>query len=657
MFKVLSVYLFIAYVPPCLAEIDYADLSKLEPISSEYRTLNYDQRIKWLNNKLNTSLSDLEKYRIERILFQEQHFNRNHKEAAETCDRSKPLREDFLYREMCAISTFSQYKDVVQVLLQVIHDAQQSNNLTAATQVLINLAWRQSQNGDIAAAFDSYELALAIAPESNIELLNTAMMDSATNYIVHGDTDYIRKGIGLLDKIRQQSQSALKQLPKGEVNPVFNDNILLTNFNTGIAYALHLYEYDQALVFFDRINTIDSPYLISSLSFSAMAASELRQYERAKAYVNQIGSEIDPDPLVEHYLKCYRQLAIRHWDKNEELSACLTLFDDTTIEVQLDVYKRLANIEQPSIQLAGLKLLKKLFIEKLEPQLRARGSKAASNTELKRLQRESDLKTVVLQQQEELQQEREATHANRQMLFISLFVILLAFVFLIKSQLKQKKRLAEQFEQMSISDPLTKLGNRRFVERQIDRELAYVSRAHKNNENIALGIFLFDIDHFKKINDTYGHNAGDEVLVEISKRISKATRDTDILARWGGEEFLYVARVDNNERIYHLSQRILASINAHEFIISGHPPIKVTCTLGVVKYPFIDTDNIELWTRLISLADAALYYGKQAQRNCWVMINSENISKKEEIDMVLKSTLDQAIEKGLISLQTSFESN
>jgi two-component system, cell cycle response regulator len=230
-----------------------------------------------------------------------------------------------------------------------------------------------------------------------------------------------------------------------------------------------------------------------------------------------------------------------------------------------------------------------------------------------------------------------------------------SLIILIISQLRQKKKLAEQFEKMSIRDPLTKLGDRRFLQQNIGRELAYINRIRNNDKDAALGVYLFDIAHFKSINDTYGHKAGDEVLVEISQRIAIATRETDLLARWGGEEFIYLARVDNDARVYQLAERVLSAVNGKEFIVSDHPPIKVTCTLGVVKYPFIDTDNSELWDRLISMADAALYYGKQKQRNCWVVINNENIHQKEDIDTILQNSLEQAVEKSMISIKTSFD--
>jgi len=637
------------------ASLLFDDIRKLPPFPDSFYELPFEKRVDWLEAKLDKDPSQAEKYRLIRYLFFELYYDNQIDKSRSVCNENQPLREDYYYREICLMATFLEFDELLPHMLELIHDAKQDekNNVTAV--LLTDLAWRQSQHGDIAGAYQSYETALALAPSDDVELLNTIMMDTATNYIVHGDDNYIEKGIALLAKVREQSKQELEKEQDPQKQFILKDSIELTNFNTGIAYTLHLLQYDKALSFFDRVNNLDGNYTLSALSFSSLAAAELGQFDRSRAYIKKVADKQDPSPIIDNYLVCYRQLAARHWDQTQSVKNCLKLDPETTVEVQLDVYKRLSEFNDPDIKLEGLQSLKRLFVNKLEPQLRGRGSQAASNTELQRLQRESDLKTVVLEQQEALQKERDATHASQQKLFIALMVILISFILLVASQLRQKKKLAEQYQRMSIRDSLTKLGNRRYLEQQIERELAYVRRVIQAQQQAALGIYIFDIDHFKSINDTYGHQAGDEVLLEMSRRISEATRDTDILVRWGGEEFVYVARLDNNERTFQLAERILTTINGRPFQISNYDPIKVTCTIGVVKYPFIDIEHIDLWTRLISLADAALYYGKMMHRNCWVVINNESIDNKEQIEDILSKPLQQAIEEKLVTVTSSFK--
>ncbi|MBD8527817.1 tetratricopeptide repeat-containing diguanylate cyclase [Pseudomarimonas arenosa] len=648
----------IAFATPLRAEISYAEFRSLPALPELYEELDDPARLAWLQAELARASSAVEIYRLKRVLFNELYYADKRQEAARICAESEPLREDIFYRQRCILSRSEKVEESIPLIAQLVHEARQLGNHSAAAEILTDLAWEQSQQGDISAAFESYETALTLAPPDDTELLSTIMMDTATNYIVNGDEAYVRKGIDLLRRSREQSERALNNPRDTSDKSILQDNILLAYFNTGIAYTLHLHDYAKALHNFDQVNDSENDYRSSSLTFSALAAAELGDFERARAYLRRAQAEkityFTGREVVQGYLSCYQQLTARHWDESHSLSSCLTLDPDTTVEVQLDVYRRLAASNDADIELAGLKALKTLFIEKLEPQLRRRGSSAASNTELVRLQRESELKSVVLKQQEDLQQERELANAQRQKFFIALTVSLLAVALLIASQLRQKKRLAEQYERMSVRDSLTQLGNRRALEQQIERELAYIVRARRSNDSVALAIFLFDIDHFKKINDTYGHQVGDEVLIELGKRISVATRETDLLVRWGGEEFVLVARVDSSERIRQLAERIVRAVNSLPFDIKGREPLAVTCTVGAVKFPFIDTDHLGSWNRLISLADAALYHGKSQGRNGWVIVDNKGLASTEAIDALLAKPLSEAIEQGAVSITSSW---
>lgn len=650
------ILLFVSFLAPVRsANFILEDVFNLAPLPDRIFDLTDEERILWLQNEFEKQPQTVEGYRLNRQLFYEYFWLENNQLAKRICEKTQPLRDDYYYRENCIEVSFPDYAEYLPRMLELIHEAKSYQHGGNAASLLANLAWRQSQYGDIAGTYHNYEAALSIAPSDDIVLISTIMMDTATNYIIHGDETYISKGINLLKKTREQSKQALDEETDLEMRAVLQDNIELTYFNTGIAYMLHLYDYSKALESFDLLNKQQSVYAVSALSFSSLAAAKLAKFETAKNYITLIGGRKESQKVVENYLNCYRQLAIRHWDKTQNLGSCLNVDSNTTIEVQLDVYRRLSEINDPLISLAGLKKLKQLFIDKIEPQLKNRGSVAASNTELRRLQRESELKSVVLKQQEQLQLEKEIAADNRQRFFIALVAVMVSIILLVISQLRQKKRLAEQYQKMSVRDPLTKLGNRRYLEQQMNREFAYLHRELRTNKHAALGIYIFDIDHFKKINDTYGHQAGDEILQELSKRITKATRDTDLLVRWGGEEFVFIARIDTKERTYQLAERILSTISGKPFEVSQHKPIAVTCTLGVVKFPFIDTGNLNLWSRLINLADAALYYGKMKQRNCWVALNNENITAKEQIDDLLKQPLEKAVEQGLISIKSSIE--
>lgn len=461
---------------PVQAGITIGQVRNLPPLPAIYvDEPSFDTRIQWLKQRLADSADAAEQYRYQRSLFQNYYDERKTADAAATCQKNVPLREDVIYREHCILMTVPAYADHMPMLLALAHDARQIPNMAAAAQVLKDVAWRQSQAGDIAGAFENFEAALSAAPSDAVELLGDIMMDTAASYIVNGDEGYVRKGIALLETAREQMERALKNTHDRSNKALLKDNVLLTEFNSGIAYTLHLADYEAALRHFDQVNGEANPYREDALVFSALAAAQLKQFDRSKAYLVRADKEKSGDSVsgqvVQRYLTCYRQLAIRHWAVTQSVSACLNLKPETAAEVQLDIFKRLSQSDDVNIALAGLKGLKELFINTLEPQLRRRGSSAASNAELKRLQRESELKSVVLKQQDDLQRERDATYAQRQNYFLALSLLLVMVALLIASQWRAKKKLAEQFERLSVIDTLTQLGNRRYLEQHITREL------------------------------------------------------------------------------------------------------------------------------------------------------------------------------------------
>ncbi|NVJ59253.1 MAG: diguanylate cyclase [Gammaproteobacteria bacterium] len=227
-------------------------------------------------------------------------------------------------------------------------------------------------------------------------------------------------------------------------------------------------------------------------------------------------------------------------------------------------------------------------------------------------------------------------------------------ILMIWNQLRNKQKLADQFETMSLTDPLTKIGNRRYFKAHINRELEYAKRHMNSNSQQGLGIFIFDIDFFKKLNDRYGHDAGDTVLIEFSQRIKTTLRSSDLLARWGGEEFVVAARINSQKDLPLIASKILTIINGSPFELVGSDPIAVSCSIGGVAYPFInDNDVIPDWHLLINLADHALYEAKQKGRNQWVLVENNNIQDFNELEQSGNETLDDLIKTDRIRLASS----
>jgi diguanylate cyclase (GGDEF)-like protein len=187
----------------------------------------------------------------------------------------------------------------------------------------------------------------------------------------------------------------------------------------------------------------------------------------------------------------------------------------------------------------------------------------------------------------------------------------------------QQKALQES----SVRDPLTGLHNRRYLTQCIDADMALSVRAHEGqlsygaslNGTQDLLFFLLDIDHFKEVNDQYGHRAGDSVLRQFSERLRTVFRDTDYLVRWGGEEFLGVARQTARASAVELAERARAAVANDAFVLEDGTPLHITCSVGFACFPLLPAQPRQLgWADMVYLADAAMYTVKHHGRNGWV---------------------------------------
>lgn len=166
--------------------------------------------------------------------------------------------------------------------------------------------------------------------------------------------------------------------------------------------------------------------------------------------------------------------------------------------------------------------------------------------------------------------------------------------------------LNRELEQISITDSLTQVYNRRYFMERLYQE---VKRVRRYGSSVSL--LMLDIDHFKVVNDTYGHQAGDVVLAGVARVIQKRLRDTDLLARYGGEEFTMLATPMEASGAVQLAERIRSIVEGHEIAFEGHR-IRITVSIGVSTWQPEMKDNFE---EMIRRADQALYSAKEGGRN------------------------------------------
>jgi len=173
---------------------------------------------------------------------------------------------------------------------------------------------------------------------------------------------------------------------------------------------------------------------------------------------------------------------------------------------------------------------------------------------------------------------------------------------------QQLEDTIKHLEEMALTDPLTGVGNRRLLSRQLEHHLLDASARQGG-----VCFVMLDIDHFKRINDTYGHDIGDEVLVGFTRRIRRTVRPTDLVCRMGGEEFGIIMHYTRAENFRHSTlQRLLSSINKRPFKTTvGDIPI--TASIGVCFYRGVDEQpSVQ---NLIKCADEKLYEAKANGRD------------------------------------------
>ncbi len=180
-----------------------------------------------------------------------------------------------------------------------------------------------------------------------------------------------------------------------------------------------------------------------------------------------------------------------------------------------------------------------------------------------------------------------------------------------------------QLEHVSQTDPLTGLRNRRYLANQLPADLSFYDREHMRvgGTRQSLLFALVDIDHFKRVNDTYGHGAGDRVLQQFSEVLTGLVRTGDYIVPWGGEEFLLVFRPMPRQYVSTIGDRIRRCVTEQKFEIDENTYLDITCSVGLSEYPIAKDAQYQLgWEQMVELADAALYWVKRNGRDGWAAL-------------------------------------
>jgi diguanylate cyclase (GGDEF)-like protein len=186
------------------------------------------------------------------------------------------------------------------------------------------------------------------------------------------------------------------------------------------------------------------------------------------------------------------------------------------------------------------------------------------------------------------------------------------------------KQLNVTLQESSLSDPLTGLRNRRFVFDEVSRDLDVIRRKYDDEQSgldprdaADLVFMMIDLDNFKPINDTYGHAAGDQMLLDVRDVLLSTCRRSDHVIRWGGDEFVVIAKQANPGETEALAERIRTRIAEHNFMLGDGQMVRITCSIGFAAFPIFraqaDSATLE---QVINMADNLMYEAKR-ERNSW----------------------------------------
>jgi diguanylate cyclase (GGDEF)-like protein len=234
-------------------------------------------------------------------------------------------------------------------------------------------------------------------------------------------------------------------------------------------------------------------------------------------------------------------------------------------------------------------------------------------------------------------------------------------------QLAQRNKDLEAFnlklEEASLTDSLTGFWNRRFLLQQIPKELAQVDRSYDSTEGeskehrqpkSSLLFLMFDLDGFKGLNDTYGHAAGDRVLVQVRQMLLDACRQSDTIIRWGGDEFLLVGRNADPETAENLAERIRTVMEEKSFDVGLEQTVHLSCSIGFAFYPFDPSrPSFFSWEQVVGIADRALYVAKESGRNAWAGILSTSRSRVSDLFKRLNEDLGTLVDEGAVEIRDS----
>ncbi len=211
---------------------------------------------------------------------------------------------------------------------------------------------------------------------------------------------------------------------------------------------------------------------------------------------------------------------------------------------------------------------------------------------------------------------------------------------------------------------MTGLHNRRFVDQFIESEIAAVKRRHveagdpmpdgsARDSSRLLFLLMIDLDGFKAINDTFGHHAGDEALREVRNRLIGGCRRSDVVVRWGGDEFLVVGHASSFDGVKALAEKIRLTVAEPAYEVGNGRTGQLSASIGIAAIPFVEArPDLGTWEQIVAVADHGAYLAKLNGRNAWVSIRGTDRTRHDDF-VGMKENLSNLVHDGKLMIDSS----
>jgi diguanylate cyclase (GGDEF)-like protein len=224
---------------------------------------------------------------------------------------------------------------------------------------------------------------------------------------------------------------------------------------------------------------------------------------------------------------------------------------------------------------------------------------------------------------------------------------------------RRRVQSARATRELAVTDPLTGLKNRRYTLLTMGGDIAVAQRKRRNApfgvrpSDADLVFLLIDLDRFKSVNDEFGHECGDTMLMHVAEVLRESCRASDTIVRWGGDEFLVVSRFSDRRTGSVLAERIRAAVEQRVFECGDGRTVQRTCSLGFAAFPFsIAHPDAVTWEQVVAIADQALYRAKHAGSNRWVGVSASDTAPAAQFRQRPGNLLEQWIEDGTVMTES-----